>query len=911
MDEFHLDFLNVLMQLPCNVYWVNKHGVTLGCNQNVADFLKVDSVDDVIGKSHHQLYRKEDAERFDETLKEIIDSGKAIQIQETAKLSDGKTYCYQSFKSPLKDDNGNIIGVIGVSFDTTQDKTEISLLKHIISVLPGHVWWTDKKNNLLGCNLNMAQTFGFGSIEQIIGMDTFHLLHNSSHVDNKNTDYRQYDKDDLHVIEDDVTLEKEELVTIDGKLHSFLSSKAPLKDLDGKTIGLVGVAQNITDNTTERKVLKHVLSMMPGHVWWTDKDGLILGCNDLMAQRFGFKNADDLIGKSTKCLLPTSMSELEKDKIAEETAEIDKRIMETGKPFVGEESLDLDGEEKTFYSHKLPIHDLDGVISGTVGIAQDITELKAAQAIAERASAVKSEFIANMSHDFRTPITGMLGEAEYIETHAKDKDIQECGGFLRQATQQLLRLTNSILEFVSLESGEIDEPVAVFNPKEVLEQVMTLMRVTLRQKTLELKLTVAPDVPKVVKGYAQSFERIVNNLVANAIKFTENGSVKLSLTATSPISEEVNLKLTVEDTGMGIPADKHEEIFEQFSKLSSSYQGLFDGTGLGLYAVKQYVGQMQGLIKVDSVVGKGSKFTVILPFDKAVAAETVSLNIKKRPRPTETSQPANAQACQVQQLHPVHKQKTKVLVVEDAPLPARAVIRLLNDFNCEVKLVKSGEEALKAVVKKVYDIILMDIGLPGIDGVETTRRIRALPKNNDMPIVALTGHVRGKKKPECMEAGMQDVYSKPLTRNQLKFMLKTYVVSDSDEGTDIMKTPFATHVLDIEGMMGVFQTEDPTQLLDMFEAAVDYIPEELDRLKAAVAIEDFETIKASVHSIKGGMAYISASECNDLIANWDEILRHEKPAKVALEMMYEQIERVLINLRDAMLQAIELVNKND
>jgi PAS domain S-box-containing protein len=904
MDKPHLNFLDVLMQLPCNVYWVDKQGVTLGCNQNVADFLKIDSVDDVIGKTHQELYGKELADQLDALLHKVVSTGKSIQVQEYAKLTDGRTYCFQSYKAPLKNDQGDIIGLIGISFDITKDKTEINFLKHIITMLPGHVWWTDEKSQVLGCNLQMAKTFGFDSVEEVLGMTAFDLLKASNNLPEQSQWAEDIDQNDISAIESGKAIEMEEQLKIDGKIHSYLTSKVPLNDLDGNIIGLIGVAQDQTETKNEREILKHVLAILPGHIWWTDKDSVILGCNDLMAQRFGYAEAKDLIAKSTFELMPDDLTLEEKRKFTEDLDNIDKQVMETEVPFIGEEFIEIDDELKTYYSHKRPIKDLDGNVSGIVGIAQDITDLKAAQEKAERASHVKSEFIANMSHDFRTPITGMLGEAEYIETHASDKEIQECGKFLREATQQLLRLTNSILEFVSLESGHIDEPVTVFNPVEVLEQVMTLMRVSLRHKDLEFSLHVSSGVPKIVKGYAQSFERIVNNLVANAIKFTAHGFVNLHLSVCSEISDEVTLKLVVEDTGMGIPANKYEEIFEQFSKISASYQGLFDGTGLGLYAVKQYVGQMQGRIEVDSIVGKGTKFIVSLPFDKAEAALAVPLKIKKSNAPIQVNQ----ESCVVQ-LHPVQHKKAKVLVVEDAPLPARAVIRLLHDFDCEVKLVQSGEEAVKTVLKKPYDLILMDIGLPGIDGVEATRQIRALPHHNAMPIVALTGHVRGNKLPECIEAGMQEVYSKPLSRNQLKSLLTTYVETNSTEGIEPMKTPFPKHILDIDGMMALFLAEEPVQLLDMFEVAIDYLPEELQSLKKAVDDGNIEAIKASLHSLKGGVAYITAPECNDLISNWDETLRHENLDKSALQGMYANIEESLETLRKAMQQAVALIQK--
>lgn len=780
---FHnLDLIDALMQLPCNVYLVDKNGITLNCNQHVVEYLQLSSVEDVIGKSHQELYAKENADRFDATLNQVVETGKAVSIQEFIQLSDGKTYCFHSCKAPLRNFDGEIIGVLGITVNLTEDKTEIAFLKKIIELLPGHVWWIDRT-------------------------------------------------------------------------------------------------------------------------------GRMLACNDLLAQHSNFKKAEDMLGKTTIEMLPPEMTEEEKQQAFKSIREADERIMSTEVPFIGEETIHIHGEQKTYFSAKRPIKDLDGEVTGLIGIAQDITELKAAQEKAEYASQVKSEFIENMSHDFRTPITGMLGEAEYIEQHAKDHNIRESGRFLKEGAKQLLRLANDILDFVSLDNQNFCEPEIVFDPAEMVKQVIALMRVSLKHKSLDIDVEINPNVPKAVRGYGKYFERIVNNLVGNAIKFTPEGSVKVCLRAEDQTSHEVALILAVEDTGIGIPSNKFNEIFEQFYKISASHKGLYDGSGLGLFAVKQYLSKMQGHIDVESIVGKGSTFIATIPFEKAVSAETVTIDFTKSRAQTE--EPVkNQNDSVVIQLHPGQDILARVLVVEDSPLPARAVIRLLHEYNCEVKLVKTGEEAVKAALKRRYDLILMDIGLPKMNGIEATRQIRALPAHNDVPIIALTGHIRGDKKPECLEAGMQEVYSKPLTRHQLKSMMDKYVDTHKSEGKYAMKTPFASHVLDINAMMEQFLTEDPAQLIDMFEVALDYLPQEMKRLQTAVAKQDLDTIKACVHSLKGGVAYLAAPDCSELITNWDNILRTEQPTQPSLDSMLQQIEQSLNQLCEAMQQAIDLIKEN-
>ena len=381
----------------------------------------------------------------------------------------------------------------------------------------------------------------------------------------------------------------------------------------------------------------------------------------------------------------------------------------------------------------------------------------------------------------------------------------------------------------------------------------------------------------------------MSNLVANAIKFTNHGHVHISLALDEESRDEVILKLVVEDTGIGVPANKYHEIFEQFAKLNASYQGIYKGSGLGLFSVKQYVGQMQGRIDVDSIVGKGTKFIITLPFDKAASAQTVQLPINHEL--SQTVAVLNTTSCEVTQINTSLNKKRKILVVEDSPLPARAVMRLLGDYDCEIKLVESGEAAVKAAVNKRYDLILMDIGLPGIDGIEATRRIRHLPDHAKTPIVALTGHIRGHKKTDCITAGMQDVLSKPLTRHQLKSLFKTYIDQESDASD--MTGLVDKQVLDIQTMLAHYGMVNPAQAVDILTTTIAFIPEKLVELKLAVAKEDIAAIKILIQELKGALAYVIAPEANELLTSLDNVLNYESLTKLSLTVMYDAIHETL------------------
>jgi two-component system aerobic respiration control sensor histidine kinase ArcB len=636
------------------------------------------------------------------------------------------------------------------------------------------------------------------------------------------------------------------------------------------------------------------IMQLPCAVYCEDAAGIILGCNPSCATLLGYASPHEIIGKNHADVFQMSSKARYQDSL--------HRVIDLQETLSVEEMFERpDGTSVCLQALKMPWRNDQQVILGLISFAAEVPQVKPqAHALntphlpAEQAMSL--ELLSSMSSDFTIAWMGILSEAAYLEKQVTSVELRESAHCLWQAVQQLLRIRDERVAAIGSGLELIEQPKSVFDPVQVIHNVIALMRTALRQRSLNLKIEIDPRVPAVVKGYGQYFERILSHLLGNAIQFTQAGFVAVYLRFLDQSSDEVTLQLGVEDTGSGMPAHQKEEIFQQFSQVSPANDDQPKGRGLGLYLVKKYVTKMQGSVDVYSVLGRGSQLNVTLTFAKAVAAVTVCIDhFRNSPRPALHQ----LNACEITTLDTSKNKKVKILVVEDAPLPARAVLRLLEDYDCEVKLVGSGEEAVKAVIKKRYDLILMDIGLPGIDGLEATRQIRALPVHNDMPIVAVTGHVREEKKSECLKAGMQNMYTKPLMRQQLKNLFETYLDRNENKAVAALQISIDKDVLDIQAMLGRFAMTHPKQLVEVFEVAIACIDDNLLKLEAAILAKNLEIIHSVIFDLKGGLAYLAAVQCNDLLIAWNGALTQKTGETAALYDMLAQIREALSVLKNA------------
>ncbi|MFW6290891.1 MAG: two-component regulator propeller domain-containing protein [Spirochaetota bacterium] len=389
-------------------------------------------------------------------------------------------------------------------------------------------------------------------------------------------------------------------------------------------------------------------------------------------------------------------------------------------------------------------------------VRERTAEIERSRALAEQATREKSLFLANMSHEIRTPLTGMTGMMSLLDNSALDLSQREYLRYLRISSENLTTLVNDLLDFERIEAGELRLSRAPFSIAESARYVAKLFTAAAGEKRIRLDVDVDLDgAPERVIGDPNRFVQVLTNLVSNAIKYTTEGSVRVRIAAV-PEEPVRRYRIEVEDTGIGIDSDQQEQIFEQFRQLDNGYGKTAPGVGLGLAIVKRVLDALGGTIEVDSEPGRGSRFTVMIPLEPDPAS----------PSPGHRTSPSQARPSQ-----PQPPASLRILVCEDEAINRLYLTRHIEALGHVPHVASDGVEAVeKALDSPRYDLVLMDLGMPGISGIVATERIRAreLEQGREpVPIIALTAHTYGEDIEKCYAAGMNGFVAKPIREHEL------------------------------------------------------------------------------------------------------------------------------------------------
>ena len=556
-----------------------------------------------------------------------------------------------------------------------------------------------------------------------------------------------------------------------------------------------------------------------------------------------------------------------------------------------------DGDIRWIMDKGFPIYDNNGVCCGVTGVAVDITaekkhelELKKAKEDAEAANRAKIVFIENMSHDIRTPLSGVIGMSSLLAQKLNEPQHKQYAQWINDSGEQLLKLLNGILDVISADNvNEEDINKEFFDLRQCIKDIVELETPTAYLKGLDLRYYVDKEIPRFVYSDRIKVHRILLNLLGNAIKFTDKGHVAISAQLRELQTQQAIVQFSVTDTGIGILEEQQNKVFERFHKVTPSYKGIYSGFGVGLHIVLTYVKLLGGTIQLTSKLGVGTTFDFFLPF-KCLNEDRWNIEDK--------SSDGNSY---------VVTEQCTVLIVEDNTIALKVAEAVVVNAGCQVSCAKNGEEAFALTQTTSFDLI---IGLPGISGYELTQQIRVWEEQyhrKKVPIIGLTAHAKSHAEKHCLEAGMNDVYTKPITSELIMSILKKNVTSKLsalNENTQVyghlgLDLPQSEEelfdlkifpLLDINKAISTVGNESLVrQVLELMIS--EEIQKDIIFIKTAHSEENWEEIEKFAHKMKGGAVYIGTVRMQYACQYLERY--HKAGNTRLLELLYQQLITVV------------------
>ena len=665
-----------------------------------------------------------------------------------------------------------------------------------------------------------------------------------------------------------------------------------LKDITGKR----RIEEELKKIEQEREGyqfrLQSILDNTPLIIFIKDLEGKYLLTNQSYQSVFDLTK-EQIIGKTDFDLV--SKEEATRYK------EIDEYVIREQKNAEVEETVERAGVTKNLLVVKFPLFDKNNNIYGIGGIASDITErylygmhLIEAKSKAEMAEQLQEQFLANMSHEIRTPMNGIIGMTNILLSTPLSNEQNDFLQVIKKSSDSLMVLINDILDLSKIKAGKLRIEKIDFRLRETIEQTISTFRALINEKGLKLRISVDLDIPDSLTGDPHRLNQILNNLISNAIKFTAEGEINIEIKSVCQQNNEVELSFSISDTGIGIPDEKQQSIFESFSQAETGTSRKFGGSGLGLTITKNLIELQNGSIDVNSSPGKGTTFIFFLKYPIASHTVNKQYNLKQE----NLSQALAGK---------------RILVVEDNEANQKVIYHMLAKVGIETDLAENGKVAIKLLEEGFeYDLIIMDLQMPEMDGFETTVYLRQKLKLT-IPIIAMTASALRNEKIKCIKLGMDEYLNKPFVPADLFRELRKYLLKTEESISETNDPSVYRESKKLYSLNHLIELDDMDCLCEVLHLFIESTPVIMNEIKEAIIKKDWEEVYKKSHKLKSSIGILQMGKAMSLISKIESDAKEEKNIE-EISANFEKAEEFFLKVNpmiEAELQnALNLVVKN-
>ena len=727
--------------IPLPIFFKTLSGKFLYCNDAFADFYST-TKEEVIGQGVDYVLPSDNAQQISEYDRILVESG-GNQEFDMDIVTHGERRNIRVFRALVHDEKGLISGIVGVIFNITESRKNEEDIRKFLQVVeqsPMPIIITDRNGNIEYVNSAFSTITGY-SFGEVMGKNPRIL---KSGLNDEKV-YRE--------LWNAISAGKE----WHGEFHNRKKNNAlyweyahisALKNEKDEITNYIAIKEDITlrkamedELRQSRTTVRELLDAISGPAILFRSEGQVIAMNRSARSIFGLKNRDGEL-RDIYSILPREEVGFYKTNFS--------TVIATGSVVRVERTI----QETTYDVTICPIIDDNGDILRIAVYAHDISILKkteemlrSAAAASEEANRAKSRFVAVMSHEIRTPLNAIMGLTDLVLAQmSKENDINENVWMIRRSAEHLHAIVDNILDFSRIEAGKVDLEKREFSMSGLISNMGKLFSASAGKKRVEVRFSSAEDIPPVLIGDDHRLSQILINLIGNALKFTESGYVEIhgERMAISDPGQRTWVRISVKDTGIGIPSDRTAAIFESFTQAEVKTSRTYGGSGLGLTISKQLTELMGGSIRVESEEGKGSVFIIEIPFKTGVISE-------KR--------------------NGIRHEPLRILLAEDNEINVKLTRMVLSRAGHTVESAFDGVDAISKLSTGKYDLVLMDVEMPVVDGFEATRRIRAGEAGESakhVPIIAITAHDIPEMRELCGMSGMNGYLTKPFTVDSLE-----------------------------------------------------------------------------------------------------------------------------------------------